>query len=275
MESTILIFCLQKAAEAFGTKAATIIITDIGRGIAERISGDLFRTSVEEICERVQKIIEESFFNRDLASSRSITRLFFEAASTKDYDVLTDLYRDSDHIIEQLMSKVNSWEGYLATVQLMSVALLIIASLREKPNEGDTDYYKTYHDVLLKRGKLYAEWAIPKAEMIVQIAQDSVSKGVGPYYPTPFAHEDYYAYEKECPIDKTKACYRFQFEFYDTWASGMSLERRGDPYYHISKFWNGTVLTPSLDIKEPEFKKARMDAIQNAAKKERIIYYLE
>ncbi|QQZ64478.1 hypothetical protein JI735_34120 (plasmid) [Paenibacillus sonchi] len=257
----ILIFVLEKAAEAFGAKAAEIIISEVVEGLAARISGDLFRKSVEEICARVQKIIDDAFFERDLASSRSITRRFFEFENTRDFEILDELYGESTTIIENLMPKVNSWEGYLATVQLMAVALLVIAGLSEK----NADYKK----VLITRGKYYSEWVIPKADLIVQLAEQSVTP-IRAVLPESLG-KDYRIYDKECPIDKTKACYAYQYAFFDLWRNYDSAiplhEHTGTSHYYISKYWDGKIVTPEFDEKDPDFRLARKLAIQSTSEK--------
>ncbi|OMF72499.1 hypothetical protein BK143_09530 [Paenibacillus peoriae] len=239
------IWFMGKAAEAFGEKAAELIIGELIAGLNE----DSLKVSIEEICREIRKTIDNAFLQEYLADSRSIISRCIDFSDTKEFSILDELYADASDTIEHL-KRFDAIEHNLATIQVMAIRLLIVRCYIDKNRE--------FIKVLTRLGIEYAQWAEPVAQKIYDYANNSITLpgGSGGMDSNIRKIYDAHSWSKPDGCDRNEVCVEFSYWSVDVWEK--EWYRYGHAFYKPKdqRF-------DKEDEKDPQYIQA-----QNKAKKD-------
>ncbi|PPK77491.1 hypothetical protein BXY41_11629 [Lacrimispora xylanisolvens] len=154
---------MQTIGNDIKTKTAQIILSNLFKSDDTE---KLITKAINEICNQVQKIIDDAFMREYIAKTDSISSRISSYILTNDTEMLDELYSDASDMVHQL-KRFNSLEGIIAFNSICSLHLIVVKALAEKKSK----YYKD----LTRLGKEYAQMLISKTPIINEIFSESVS----------------------------------------------------------------------------------------------------
>lgn len=243
------IWFMGKAAEAFGERAAELIVSEL----ISRLRGDSMKVSIEEICREIKRIVDNAFLEEYLADTRSIISRFITFSETKEFSILDELYADASNTIERL-KRFDAIEHNIATIQAMAINLLIVRSY--------IDVNQDFKTVLNRLGREYAEWAEPVAQKIYDYANNSITPpgGFGGMSSNIRKIYDVHSISRPAECDGNNVCVEFNYSVSDSWEGRWY--RWGHTFYKPQ-----SLVFSKEDEKDPKYIQAHDKAKKDAEDK--------
>lgn len=165
----------------------------LGGGVASAIISEMFghkentqeliTQAIEEICERMTKIVDNAFMQEYIADTNSIASRLAAFEDSNDVTILDELFADASDTVHHLR-RFDTIESITACNYISTIHLVIIQAMSEH-NSG-------YRETLSRTGKEYAEWSKSKAGRIGELTKDSMDQA-WPYilYNGPLSHQNH------------------------------------------------------------------------------------
>ncbi|PEO25778.1 hypothetical protein [Bacillus toyonensis] len=161
---------MEIGAEALGSSMGKAIINKIYSSERRNENEQLIRQAIEEICERIKKIVDQAFLEEYIADCNSIAKRLPAYNETNDPEILHSIFDEGANLIERL-KRFDTIES-ITTINCMSTLhLTAIKALSEHSNE-----FSGYKETLKRYGKDYADWSESHSERLIELTKASVGE---------------------------------------------------------------------------------------------------
>ncbi|XER15435.1 hypothetical protein SATMO3_57290 [Sporomusa aerivorans] len=156
---------LEVGASSLGSTLAREIIRQMFGG--QDNTASLVAAAIEEICNRLTKIIDNAFMQEYIADTNSIASRLNAYKDSGDVNILDEIFADASDTVHRL-KRFDTIES-ITTCNYVSTLHLVATQALSEHNSG-------YRQTLQKLGKDYAEWSQAKSERIIELTRDSVGQ---------------------------------------------------------------------------------------------------
>lgn len=196
---------MEIGAEALGSSMGKAIINKIYSGERRNENEQLIRQAIEEICERIKKIVDQAFLEEYIADCNSIAKRLPTYNETNDPEILHSIFDEGANLIERL-KRFDTIES-ITTINCMSTLhLTAIKALSEHSSE-----FSGYKETLKRYGKDYADWSESHSERLVELTKESV--GEPNYSPSSYIIEPH----RSSTNGFSNPTLKYHFYFIDNW----------------------------------------------------------
>lgn len=127
----------------------------------------LITNAIKEICERLIKVIDNSFMQEYIADTNSIASRLLAYQETNDLSILDEIFADASDTVQHLR-RFDTIESITSCNYISSLHMVTIKALAE--------YNSGYNETLKRVGKEYAEWSRSTVQRIIDLTNASIEK---------------------------------------------------------------------------------------------------
>lgn len=197
---------LKIGASYLGSSIGTAIISEMFP--SEDSAQEAVKQAVEEICDRVKKIIDQAFLDHYVANCDSIARRLQGYPESSDVNILHGIYDDGSDLVSDLV-RFETFEGITALVYICTLHLTDIKAL----SEIDSGYKAT----LSRCGDEYAALCEPRGDKLVYFTNVSVGDAM-------YANSGLYDMITAPTTSNSYPTLKYRFNFVDEWDENLDTK---------------------------------------------------
>ncbi|PEW37194.1 hypothetical protein CN444_29875 [Bacillus thuringiensis] len=224
--------------------------------------------AVDEICNRVNKIVDQAFLREYVADCNSIASRLAAYPDSHDVTILQTIFNEGSNLIYRLRG-FDTFEGITAVNYISTLHLIAVKALSEHSPE-----FSGYRETLNRLGKEYADWCESHSERLNDFVRASVSDISRNPFLKGSSTEPYEIDIKSSDSD-IPTLY-FGYVFYDLWHNGedQSIHHYSLKFELIDRKWydwesyktvSSNVTLNEVGKKNPSFLKASKKAYNEAS----------
>ncbi|PFO65949.1 hypothetical protein COJ83_18340 [Bacillus cereus] len=245
---------LEIGASSLGSSIGAAIISEMFP--SEDSATEAVGRAVEEICNRIQKIIDQAFLDDYVDRCNSIARRLQGYPESQDENILHSIYDDGSDLVDHL-TRFDKFEGITALVYICTLHLTDIKAL--------SDIIPGYKTTLSRCGKEYADLCEPRSDRLVDFTNGSVGEAM-------FGNSGNYDVITAPTTSNSYPTLKYRFYFVDEWDENLDTRAHiydSDPILLTDSLWyTESPGTPRYKLTEagrnaPSIQRIYADAISD------------